>query len=174
MEEDVQKQIEARLAELPADVQNAIGSSDLEAKLNAIGAKHQLHIDQIGYLQDETLLVMLGFADPTEFAPQLESNLKVPKAIAETLAREVTEEIFVPIRESMKTFTESQSRLEGTAASLEGAPKSLDLKAESYSADTMLAEKTVTRPASVPPPKTPPPMPALYKADPYREPPDSF
>ena len=141
MEEDLQKQIEQRLAELPADVQNAIASSDMEQKLNTIGAKHRLHIDRIGYLQDETLLIMLGFSEMSTFAEALGKALGVPAEEGKALAEEVSNQIFVPIRESMKG----------------------GVKAEIHPAEKMLTAPTVT--------KAPPAPPVDYKTDPYREPP---
>ena len=156
MEEDLQKQIEERLAELPADVQNAIASSDMEQKLNAIGAKHHLHIDQIGYLQDETLLIMLGFAEMSTFAEALTKALGVPAEEGKALAEEVSNQIFVPIRESMKAFAEKKS------SSPAPVPAAVP-KAEIHPAEKMLMAPTVT--------KAPPAPPADYKTDPYREPP---
>src|SRR3989338_1030179 len=139
MEEDLQKQIEERLAELPADVQNAIAASDMEQKLNAVGAKHHLHIDQIGYLQDETLLIMLGFAEMSTFAEALGKALSVPAEEAKMLAEEVSNQIFVPIRESMK-----------------GGVKAETLQ-QIHPAEKMLMAPTVT--------KAPPAPPADYKTD---------
>jgi hypothetical protein len=66
MEPELEKQVQARLAELPADVRAAIQSADFAKKMQAIGNGHRLHIDQLAALEDEVMLVMLGFADPAE------------------------------------------------------------------------------------------------------------
>lgn len=162
MEEDLQKQIEQRLAELPADVQNAIASSDMEQKLNAIGAKHRLHIDQIGRLQDETMLIMLGFADMSTFDEALAKALAVPEEEANALAAEVSDQIFVPIRESMKAFAEKKTAAPPTSPEATKGTAPLQ-KVEIHPAEKMLMAPTVT--------KAPPAPPADYKTDPYREPP---
>jgi len=156
MEEDLQKQIEARLAELPKDVQNAIASSDLEKRIAAVGTAHHLHIDQGGHLQDETLLVMLGFADPGAFPAALEQALGISKEVAEQLATEVSDQVFVPIRESMKAFMERR-------AAQQEPPKAAEQKFSAttpmvHPADAVLSAPTVTK------------APSLYKTDPYREP----
>lgn len=74
MEKEFDEQIKKRLAELPVDVRQAVESVDLGEKIRAVGTRHGLHIDQLATLEDEITLVMLGFADPSEFAERLEES----------------------------------------------------------------------------------------------------
>ncbi|MBY0472954.1 hypothetical protein K2Q00_01540 [Patescibacteria group bacterium] len=106
-----QNQIEQRLAELPQDVRDAMLSAQLGENLRAIGQKHGLHIDQVGVLEDETMLVMLGFFEPEDFNNQLIAQLRISPADAEAITQEVTQQVFLPIRESMKAFTESKRKI---------------------------------------------------------------
>ena len=160
MEQDLQKQIEDRIAELPEDIQQAIGSAELEQKVQAIGAKHHLHIDSAGKLQDEVMLVMLGFEPAEQFAQHLSSELGLPSVEAAAVTEEINNEIFMPIRESMKTFAPKPPAPTPPA-------KAQDL----HPAEIMLAEKTLSVPNPTPPEQKPePPKPTAYKADPYREP----
>lgn len=108
MDETSAKQIQQRFEELPDDVQRAIQSSDLEKKLEEIGTKRKLHIDQVGILGDETRLVMLGFSDPSEFAATLAQQLKIGRVDAEAIAEDVSQDVFVPIRKSMQQFAEER------------------------------------------------------------------
>ncbi len=130
------------MAELPPDVRSAIESAEWEDKLCILGQKHALHIDQMGGLEDETLLVMLGFAAPEEFAANIAEQLHVPAEKAQVLALEVNTEVFLPIRESMKRFMEARAN---TPAPAPQAP----------------AGTPATPPAPTPPP---PPAPALQTA----------
>lgn len=109
MDETLQKQIQARFEELPADVQEAIRSSHMDQKLQEIGAKHALHLDQIGELSDEVYLVMLGFSDPSAFPQQLATQLRLPEDKAGAIAKEVSESLFIPIRKSMQQFAEERA-----------------------------------------------------------------
>lgn len=114
---DIRQLIDQRLAELPVDVRQAIQSADVEQHITDIGETNHLHIDQIGALQDETLLVMLGFSDPAEFPDQLQKRLSIPAEQAAIIAANVSDEIFETIRESMRKFMEEQARKEeGTSA----------------------------------------------------------
>ena len=68
MEQELQKKIQARFAELPEDIQKAVQSADVDKKVRDIAAKNQLHVDQSGALGDEVLMAMMGFTDMAEFA----------------------------------------------------------------------------------------------------------
>lgn len=112
--DDIQQKIEARLAELPEDVRNAINDNDLDAKVRSIGQKFNLHIDQIGGLGDEVMLVMLGFTPLEGFAGALATQLSLDPVLAQTITAEVNTSIFLSIRESMKKFTEERAAVEPT------------------------------------------------------------
>lgn len=96
------------MAELPGDVREAVLSAQLGEHIQSIGQKHGLHIDQVGALEDETMLVMLGFFAPETFSDQIATQLQIPAADAAAIAQEVNEQIFLPIRESMKAFADSK------------------------------------------------------------------
>lgn len=109
MDDELTQQVQKRMAELPPDVHDAIISADFGKKVQAIGAKHQLHIDQVGALGDEVLLVMLAFSDPSEFVPNVVAQLHVSEDVANSIADEVSNEILRPIRESLRTFMEARA-----------------------------------------------------------------
>ncbi|HVV38794.1 MAG TPA: hypothetical protein VHD31_00515 [Candidatus Paceibacterota bacterium] len=103
MAEDFTKEIEAKLAELPEDVQEAILSNNWEQKVAAIAQAHHLHIDQTEKLGSETLMLMLGFTDANNFPSNLVNEVGISKEEADKIAGEVNSQILLSIRESMKT-----------------------------------------------------------------------
>ncbi len=111
MENDLAAKIETRIAELPENIRQAIQSTDLDMRIQAIGKKHQLHIDQIENLGQEIYLTMLAFADPNKFIDSMQEQLNIAKEKAETISVDVNNEIFMPIRDSMKQFAEEQAIL---------------------------------------------------------------
>jgi len=155
MDDEASKQVQERLAELPDDIRQAILASDFEDTFHIIGTGHQLHIDQIGALGDEIMLAMLGFTDLAQLPARLSTALRVPADMAATISQEVSDKIFVPIRESMKAFAEKKSSAPAPVPA--AAPK-----AEIHPAEKMLTAPTVTKAPPAPPPD--------YKTDPYREP----
>ena len=108
MPNELETLIQQRLAELPQDVRRAIESADLHARITEIGTEHKLHVDQVGALEDETLLVMLGFSDPAEFPDTLQKHLSISAEEAALIANNINEEVFQTIRDSMRTFMESR------------------------------------------------------------------
>ena len=158
MENDIQLQIEKRMSELPEDVQQAILSSEFEEKIQALGQKNSLHVDQTGALNDETMLMMMGFTEPAEFAKHIENQARVPQGKAQQIAGDVSQQIFLPIRESMKKFMDGQQ------------------KAVAPAPQPPMLPQTPPAPAPPPvPPSVPKPSeqkPPAYKMDPYREPPE--
>ncbi|MBC7837009.1 hypothetical protein H7X87_04535 [Acetobacteraceae bacterium] len=182
MEPNLQKQIEARIAELPKDVHDAVLSANLGNQLQIIGTRHQLHIDQVGALEDEVMLVMLGFVEAGTFVEQLQNQLHIPQEKARELAADVSDEVFMPIRESMKQFIENRgisaiqtqtntAREEPAAIPPPQKPPEATSSAEMHPADVVLTQKTVSVPPS-PIPQKPieGPTSNIYKTDPYREP----
>jgi hypothetical protein len=100
--------IQSRFEELPEDVRQAVQSADMASALQAVGATHGLHVDQLGSLEDEALLVMLGFANPAQFPDAIKNALKIDDAAARDIAREVSERLFVPIRNSMRAYMDAR------------------------------------------------------------------
>jgi hypothetical protein len=189
MEDNVAQQLQARLTTLPDDVRTAVLSVEWEHKVQAIAGRHQLHIDQIGALGDVTLMAMLGMFDIVEYPNQVAVALAIAPDIAATVAKEVSDEVFMPIRESLRTLSQQKAApaafpamsMSATPASSMpvATPAPAIAKPDLAAADAMLHTSMVSTPAPATPaaapalPTTPVPDPAkpTYSADPYREPP---
>ncbi len=87
---------------LPEEIQDVMASMDTTYSIRTIGQKHQLHIDKVGELADEIGLVMFGLVKPDQFMPQIQTRLGVDQATANAITKEVNEQIFLPIRESLQ------------------------------------------------------------------------
>ncbi len=168
MDDDVLQKIQARLAELPADVRQAIQSADFAKTIQTIGAKHKLHIDQMSAIEDEVYLVMLGFEDSSKLSSNIASALSIDAAKADEVVNDINTGIFLPIRASMQAFIAKQKGETPAPAEEKAAPVT--------PADMMLSQKTVSIPAqnaptsATPAAVTAPKIGNTYKVDPYREP----
>ncbi|MGH7141278.1 MAG: hypothetical protein ACREGH_01425 [Minisyncoccia bacterium] len=123
-----QEEIQSRFGELPEDVKRAIQSADMAAALEEVGAAHGFHIDQLGALEDEALLVMLGFSNPADFPERVAGALHVDANTAAAVAGELSEKLFVPIRDSMRSFMEARAAKAETVrhpAAVESAPAAM-------------------------------------------------
>ncbi|HYF10258.1 MAG TPA: hypothetical protein VD967_01470 [Candidatus Paceibacterota bacterium] len=91
---------------LPSLVQEAILGAEVSQAVQAIGKKRSLLLDQVGDLETEVMLLLVGLADSEEFPDNLEKNLGVDSSLAQDIAADVNEFILEPIKARM---------IEGTA-----------------------------------------------------------
>jgi len=106
MDNETQKIITEQMKKLPKDVVEAIISVDYQAKLQEIAKRQRLMIDQAGKLEMETTLVMIGLEPLADFIGNIEREFNVNTTRAKEIAVDVSENIFKPIRESLKKMNE--------------------------------------------------------------------
>ncbi len=104
-----QEQIEERFAELPEVVQNALASSETGEMLRRIGTRHNLHIDQMGTLNDVTVFVILNIIPRASYMSTLVDELHITEEQARTIVEDVNREILTPINTALKQTTASQN-----------------------------------------------------------------
>ena len=105
MEIESEKIIEEQVKKLPQEVKDALASENLHNSVVAIGQKHHLHVDQVGLLENEVVLVMMGLVNPVDLPGELVKELAIETTVADSIAGEVSNSIFMPIREAMKNIT---------------------------------------------------------------------
>jgi hypothetical protein len=108
MEQDTQKIIEERFKELPETIREVITESGWEKIIREIVSKNNLRIDQGGIIENETLLIMLGFETPEDYLNNLIQEAKLSQEIALKVSQEVNEKIFSLIRNRIIEKTESE------------------------------------------------------------------
>lgn len=106
MDEETQKIIAEQMKKLPKDVVEAIISVDYKTKLQEITKRQRLMIDQAGKLEMETTLIMIGLEPLADFVENIEREFGVNSVRAKEIAMDVSENIFKPIRESLKKMNE--------------------------------------------------------------------
>jgi hypothetical protein len=135
MADQTSDDIQKKIATLPPEVRRLLYSTEMSGDIQQIGARHQLHVDQVGALEAEVAAVMIGVTQSNELAENIADALNLDRAKSEEIATDVGNTIFAKIRDAMK---------QGPA---QAAP----------------AEKSVVMPSRAAAPKPPaptPPMPA--------------
>lgn len=97
-----EREFQERFKSLPEDLQTAFMSSEVTDAIISIGKKHNLLVDKIGRLGDETGSVMLGLTPPKDYIKNLTMRLGVDQAKAKEIAEEINQNVFQPARESLK------------------------------------------------------------------------
>ena len=158
--------IPINIENIPVDVQEAILSVAVGQTIKGIGNNYSLHVDKMGELLDETGLVMIGSTHPKNYIKNLERRLSVDYDTAKKIATDINEQVFRPIRESLKKIhnigdqeMEVQSSTEGGVVQVkkpvgveESRPETTEVKfgqkksqAAGYVPETKLEEAPLLR-----------------------------
>ncbi|MFA6050479.1 MAG: hypothetical protein WC761_04765 [Candidatus Paceibacterota bacterium] len=86
---------------LPPEIKDVIVSTSTTEHLFKIGEKHSLHIDKIGIMTDLAFDVMMGIVASKNFVAELQKELEISALDASTLARDIDENVFRPIKNTM-------------------------------------------------------------------------
>ena len=96
------EQLDERYKTLPPDVRQAMVAVDSSVVVKKIGENYKLSRAHTTILADVTGMVMLGITHPRDYTRHLIERLQLPKEKALVIAQEVNEQIFKPIRASLK------------------------------------------------------------------------
>lgn len=182
--EEIKKMLAARFAALPAPLQRAITSADVEKEMRDLAEKRKLHVDQWEALENCVLTTLLGIKPVAELEKNIQDEVGVDAATALGIATDISLIVFEPIREELERELEHPDAKAAEVSGVEAARARI------------LADKVVPVPTPTPavlpatPPVAPPvgkieraPVSESYKAgetsvarksvhdDPYREPP---
>ena len=102
MNENTKKIIQEKFDALPESIQEMIMSSNYEDTLITVGQKNNLTVNQMGILERETTLVMMGLTDPKDFEIDITRELGVDNAKGNQIVTEINEKIFLNIRTLLK------------------------------------------------------------------------
>jgi len=101
MNELTPEQIQERFNKLPAELQSVLQSEEILNKLRGIGADEDLHIDQIGDLVDQVVLILLGFAKSSNFVSDTSVRLSIDADKTRRIAEKINKEVFESIKQHM-------------------------------------------------------------------------
>ena len=97
------EQIKQQYEKLPLALKDAMYSADIAEKMVALGRKHGITIEQVGYMAEETGYVVLGLTRPTQFVTALREKLGIDDTLARKIASDINHEVFYPLRETLKS-----------------------------------------------------------------------
>ncbi|HEY4527366.1 MAG TPA: hypothetical protein VJK53_06025 [Candidatus Paceibacterota bacterium] len=101
-DQEIQAKLDQRFRELPKVLQDAIHSADIEAHMRILADQHKLHFDQWQLLENDVMLTLFGFQDPEDLAENFRDDLGVDQATADSLAEDVSNIVFAPIRAELE------------------------------------------------------------------------
>jgi hypothetical protein len=102
MDDNTLKIIKDKFDALPESIQEVILSSNYQETLIEIGNQHHLNVEQMGILERETTLVMMGLTPTKKFQDELTRELHIDKLVGSQIATEINEKVFLRIRDLLK------------------------------------------------------------------------
>lgn len=103
------------MAFLPEKLREILDSSENLEKMEGIGEKHRLHLDQIADLDGLITEVILGAEKRENFVSELSRRASLDRELAQKITLDVNQEIFIPLRELLKQETSVVSEKDVTA-----------------------------------------------------------
>ena len=99
MTEKLQKIIKEEIAKLPKENQEVINAFDWVKITEEIGKKYLLGESEIGDLQVETILVLVGLEEPDSYTRNIENEVGTSRNEATKIAEQIFQKIFIPIND---------------------------------------------------------------------------
>lgn len=127
--DDTQRELRTRFELLPKELQDTIISSDYQMKLFELAKKYRLFYEELGQLELETTMVLLGITKPEEFAESLGEAIKKDMATTITpLTKEIDAQVFASIRPQLAAlYAISETPREEIATQQQNVPLSQEL-----------------------------------------------
>ncbi len=109
--EDVKKEIASRFALLPDDIKQVIMDDGYQMKLFTIAKDLKLTYDELGVIELETTMVLLGMTKPADFRDEIQLQLKKNDPEIDAIVREINNDVFNPIRASIDNLFTNKKEL---------------------------------------------------------------
>lgn len=123
--EPTKEQITAQYKKLPADLQKLVVSENLGIEIQLIGRDAGITPEQALDVEDVVVSVLMGTSHPKDFIRNIQSKIGVDEERARAIAEKVNEEIFQPVRESLKIVHNITEEASGASLASEASMASV-------------------------------------------------
>jgi hypothetical protein len=140
-ESELEKKLRERFEQLPAPVQRAITSSEIQKHLRELANVHKLHIDQWELLENEVRLTLYGFQSTDSLAKNIEHEVGTTPEEAAALSADISKIVFEPVRQELERQLDHPAAVAAVTTGVEDVRNSI---LESKTAATVPAAENVT------------------------------
>lgn len=95
---NVKMEIRSRFELLPKELQTVIVDESYQTNLFAVAKNNKLTFEELGTLEIETTMVLLGMTKPENYRDEIQEQLKKNDPEIDALVSDVNEKIFAPIK----------------------------------------------------------------------------
>ena len=108
MNDEIKNILEEQFKKVPKRVQSVLLSAEFRKKIRNVGTAHQLTFQQLGKLEDETVLVLLGLEPMAEYPENVEKEVGVKENIAQTITTDILNNVIEPVKQDLGIFLTQQ------------------------------------------------------------------
>lgn len=105
---ETKNELASRFELLPEDIKAAIMDTGYQEKLFNLAKAQKLTYEELGVLETETTLVLLGMTKPADYRDELQQELKKNDPEIDAIVKAVNEQVFAPIRASLERVYSAQ------------------------------------------------------------------
>lgn len=105
MDEKTIKIIKEKFDSLPKNIQDVIMSTNYQDAMIEIGKRYNLNVEQMGTMEMETTMVMMGLTPTQNFESELMRELHVDATKGNQVVTDINTQVFAKIRESLKAMS---------------------------------------------------------------------
>lgn len=99
---ETKNELASRFQLLPEDIKAAIMDTGYQEKLFNLAKAEKLTYEELGVLETETTMVLLGMTKPADYRDELQMELKKNDTQVDSIVKAVNEQVFAPIRASLE------------------------------------------------------------------------
>ncbi len=149
--DDIRRELKTRYELLPEDIQKVIMDEGYQTKLIEIAKAQKLTYEELGLLETETTMVLLGMRKPEDYRDQVQYQLKKNDPAIDSLVNAVNEQVFAPIRSSLeKVYAERNEAEQSLEAETPVATPTTTVQASSVQTSVKITPpQTIAAPTQV-------------------------
>ena len=149
---ETKKEIRTRFELLPVELQKVIIDDSYQANLLDIARKNKLNYEELGTLEIETTMVLLGMTKPADYRDEVQEQLKKNDDEADALVKDVNEKVFAPVREQLeKLYTAQKDPAEYLKKDVLAKVSNPEMSAEALQVATQAQTPTPTASVAISP-----------------------
>lgn len=94
----LEESIKQVMQTLPPIIREYLARGEYTRVVQILAERYSLRVDQVGVLEREVMLLLMGIETPGEFAQALSAEARLEGSVIASLTRDVNEKIFIPLR----------------------------------------------------------------------------
>lgn len=97
-----QEQLDKIVEKLPEELREAMFSMETAQEIGEICESYGINDNRVGEISDRVGYVLAGLMLPQEVAQVLEKEVKLPRVLAEAIARDLNRLVFYPVKAALE------------------------------------------------------------------------